>query len=130
MEVAAKIVRGRYENARAGKGRDVKRPDYPTWPWDLSSWKNAFGGCANRKSIVKKKNVMPTVKLRNIFCEDKEHPYVQEKPYDWIRYQVGQILNLAETNSDGWLYEFGSTRRDGFAVEELAHSIQRPCSVV
>jgi choline dehydrogenase-like flavoprotein len=51
--------------------------------------------------------------------KDKEHPYVQEKPFDWIRgYQVGgksllwarQVQRISDLDFEG-------PARDGFAVD-------------
>ena len=40
---------------------------------------------------------------QHFFVKDKEHPYIQEKPFDWIRgYQVGgKSLIWARQHSDG-----------------------------
>ena len=54
----------------------------------------------------------------HFFVKDAEHPYVQEKPYDWIRgYQVGGKSLLWARQTQRWSkYEFEAPERDGFAV--------------
>jgi choline dehydrogenase-like flavoprotein len=52
------------------------------------------------------------------FVKDAEHPYVQEKPFDWIRgYQVGGKSLLWAREVQRWSkYDFDGPARDGFAV--------------
>ena len=52
----------------------------------------------------------------HFFVKDKEHPYVQEKPYDWIRgYQVGGKSLLWARQTQRWSkYDFEGPARDGF----------------
>lgn len=53
------------------------------------------------------------------FVKDNEHPYEQEKPFDWIRgYQVGGKSLLWARQTQRWShFEFEAPGRDGFAVE-------------
>lgn len=55
----------------------------------------------------------------HFFVKDKEHPYVQEKPFDWIRgYQVGGKSLLWARQTQRWSqYDFEGPARDGFAVD-------------
>jgi len=55
---------------------------------------------------------------RHFFVPDKFHPYIQEKPFDWIRgYQVGGKSLLWARQTQRWSqYEFDGPARDGFAV--------------
>ena len=55
----------------------------------------------------------------HFFVKDKEHPYVQEKPFDWIRgYQVGGKSLMWARETQRWSkYEFEAPLRDGFAVD-------------
>lgn len=55
----------------------------------------------------------------HFFVKDKEHPYIQEKPYDWIRgYQVGGKSLLWARATQRWSkYDFEGPARDGFAVD-------------
>ena len=56
---------------------------------------------------------------QHFFVKDKEHPYVQEKPFDWIRgYQVGGKSLLWARATQRWSnFDFEGPARDGFAVD-------------
>ena len=75
------------------RGRDVKHvQDYPTAmndPWDLPHHGRVPLADITENPIVKKCYAYDEA-TQHFFVKDKEHPYVQEKPFDWIRgYQVG-----------------------------------------
>src|SRR5438045_7558233 len=55
----------------------------------------------------------------HFFVKDTEHPYVQEKPFDWIRgYQVGGKSLLWARQTQRWSdFDFEGPARDGFAVD-------------
>ena len=55
----------------------------------------------------------------HFFVKDKEHPYVQEKPFDWVRgYQVGGKSLIWARQTQRWSkYDFEGPVRDGFAVD-------------
>jgi len=55
----------------------------------------------------------------HFFVKDKEHPYIQEKPFDWIRgYQVGGKSLLWARATQRWSkFDFMGPARDGYAVE-------------
>ncbi|AHM60575.1 FAD dependent oxidoreductase [Flammeovirgaceae bacterium 311] len=55
----------------------------------------------------------------HFFVKDQEHPYVQEKPFDWIRgYQVGGKSLLWARQTQRWSdFDFDGPARDGFAVD-------------
>jgi choline dehydrogenase-like flavoprotein len=55
----------------------------------------------------------------HFFVKDTEHPYVQEKPFDWIRgYQVGGKSLLWARQVQRWSdFDFDGPARDGFAVD-------------
>ena len=105
----------------------IRHGDYPTaWnPWDMPhrGRKDAIGH-EQENSIVNKCYVYYEA-TRDYFVKDQDHPYIQEKTFDWIRgYQVGgkSLLGLVRTRwSD---YEFKSPARDGYAL--IGKSIQRP----
>jgi len=103
------------------RGRDVKHNiDYPTT--NLNPWEFPHGGkvpmdiqAANpiaSRCYVFKEDAMHFV------VKDAEHPYVQEKPFDWIRgYQVGGKSLLWARQTQRWsTYDFEGPARDGFAV--------------
>src|SRR3954452_22545765 len=56
---------------------------------------------------------------QHFFVKDNEHPYIQEKPYDWIRgYQVGGKSIIWARQTQRWSkYDFEGPARDGFAVD-------------
>jgi choline dehydrogenase-like flavoprotein len=56
---------------------------------------------------------------QHFFVKDNEHPYVQEKPFDWIRgYQVGGKSLLWARQTQRWSqFDFDGPARDKFAVE-------------
>jgi choline dehydrogenase-like flavoprotein len=55
----------------------------------------------------------------HLFVKDAEHPYVQEKPFDWIRgYQVGGKSLMWARYTQRWSqHDFDGPAKDGFAVE-------------
>lgn len=56
---------------------------------------------------------------QHFFVKDDEHPYIQEKDFDWIRgYQVGGKSLLWARQTQRWSeYDFLGPQRDGFAVD-------------
>ena len=75
------------------RGRNVEHlKDYPTMmndPWDFKhrgQMTKKF--CEENPLITKAAGYGEDT--AHFFIQDKDHPYVQEKPFDWIRgYQVG-----------------------------------------
>jgi choline dehydrogenase-like flavoprotein len=55
----------------------------------------------------------------HFFVKDTDHPYIQEKPFDWIRgYQVGGRSLMWARQVQRWSdYDFEGPARDGFAVD-------------
>lgn len=103
------------------RGRDVKHiEDYPTTlmrPWEfehrgeLPLEVQKANPIANRCYIFKEDAAHFVVK-------DAEHPYIQDKPFDWIRgYQVGGKSLLWARHTQRWSnYDFEGPARDNFAV--------------
>ena len=56
---------------------------------------------------------------KHFFIKDADHPYVQEKPFDWIRgYQVGGKSLIWGRACPRWSkYEFLAPARDGYGIE-------------
>jgi choline dehydrogenase-like flavoprotein len=104
------------------RGRDVKhKEDYPTAlsnPWDLQHRGQIPKAVLDENPIVDKCYAYSEA-TQHFFVKDKEHPYVQEKPFDWIRgYQVGGKSLLWARQTQRWSqYEFEAPARDGFAVD-------------
>lgn len=104
------------------RGRDVKHiKDYPTT--NLNPWEFKHRG--NLTSDLRKENPIADScyafdeATQHFFVKDKEHPYVQEKPFDWIRgYQVGGKSLLWARATQRWSrFEFEGPARDGYAVD-------------
>ena len=103
------------------RGRMVEHlKDYPTTT--LDPWQFEHRGVVDE---IKREN--PVVgrcyafeeATQHFFVKDKEHPYVQEKPFDWIRgYQVGGKSLIWARQTQRWSkYDFEGPARDGFAVD-------------
>jgi choline dehydrogenase-like flavoprotein len=75
------------------RGRDVRHNiDYPTTnkrPWEFDHYGQVPLEVQNENPVVSKCYAFREDAM-HFFVKDKDHPYVQEKPFDWIRgYQVG-----------------------------------------
>lgn len=104
------------------RGRDVKHlKDYPTtnmMPWEFPHRMNVPQDIVQENPIVSKCYNFREDSM-HFFVKDKEHPYVQEKPFDWIRgYQVGGRGLLWARQTQRWSdFDFEGPARDGFAVD-------------
>ena len=75
------------------RGKDVKHiRDYPTAtknPWQFPHRGRITKELKDANPIISKCYAFDE-SAQHFFVKDKDHPYVQEKPFDWIRgYQVG-----------------------------------------
>ena len=104
------------------RGRDVKHlKDYPTtnmMPWEFEHrgqvpFKITEANPVASKCYVFREDAMHFV------VKDAEHPYVQQKPFDWIRgYQVGGKSLLWARQTQRWSdFDFEGPARDNFAVD-------------
>ena len=104
------------------RGRDVKHvTDYPTAtknPWEFPH-RGRFSAESERENPVVNRCYAFDEATEHFFVKDDEHPYVQEKPYDWIRgYQVGGKSLIWARQTQRWSdFEFEAPARDGFAVD-------------
>lgn len=104
------------------RGRNVEHiKDYPTtnmMPWEFEHRERLPLEIVKENPIVSKCYNFKESSA-HFFVKDKEHPYVQEKPFDWIRgYQVGGKSLLWARQTQRWSkYDFEGPARDGFAVE-------------
>jgi choline dehydrogenase-like flavoprotein len=102
------------------RGRDVKhREDYPTalkHPWEFPHRGRIPHAEATANPIVKRCYAYDEG-TAHFFVKDAEHPYVQEKPFDWIRgYQVGGKSLIWARQTQRWSrFDFEGPARDGFA---------------
>ncbi|MBC7746144.1 MAG: GMC family oxidoreductase [Flavobacterium sp.] len=104
------------------RGRDVKHPiDYPTTyktPWEFEH-RNQLTASLKAENPIISKCYAFREDAQHFFVKDKEHPYVQTKPFDWIRgYQVGGKSLMWARQTQRWSeYDFEGPARDGFAVD-------------
>jgi choline dehydrogenase-like flavoprotein len=104
------------------RGKDVVHiKDYPTAtknPWEFAHRGNT-GLADNKENPIVNRCYAYGEASQHFFVKDTEHPYIQEKPFDWIRgYQVGGKSLLWARQTQRWSkYDFMGPARDGFAVE-------------
>ncbi|RFZ85415.1 GMC family oxidoreductase [Mucilaginibacter terrenus] len=104
------------------RGRDVKHiKDYPTtnlYPWEFPHHGVIPEDVQKANPIVNRCYAFGE-DAAHFFVKDAEHPYVQEKPFDWIRgYQVGGKSLLWARQTQRWSdFDFEGPARDGFAVD-------------
>jgi choline dehydrogenase-like flavoprotein len=104
------------------RGRDVKHiEDYPTTnmaPYEFEHALEVPYALKQENPIVSRCYAFREDSL-HFFVKDKEHPYIQEKPFDWIRgYQVGGKSLLWARQTQRWSdFDFEGPDRDGFAVD-------------
>lgn len=102
------------------RGRDVKHiVDYPTAtlnPWDF---KAGLNNTMKDREIDPIQSTAYSPADKHFYVSDAEHPYVQEKPFNWYRgYQVGgrsltwgrQCYRLSDL-------DFEANHKDGFGVD-------------
>lgn len=104
------------------RGRDVVHlRDYPTAtkaPWEFPHRGRMSAEDAAQNPVVHRCYAYNETSA-HFFVKDVEHPYIQEKPFDWIRgYQVGGKSLLWARQTQRWSpYDFEGPARDGFAVD-------------
>lgn len=103
------------------RGRNVEHlKDYPTTfknPWDFEHRGQLSKKVEDENPIVSRCYAFNDT-AAHFFLKDKEQPYIQEKPFDWIRgNQVGGKSLLWARQVQRWSrYDFEGPARDGFAV--------------
>lgn len=104
------------------RGRDVKHMvDYPTTnmkPWEFEHRGEIPLEIRQANPVVSRCYAFRE-DAQHFFVKDQEHPYMQEKPFDWIRgYQVGGKSLLWARQTQRWSdFDFSGPDRDGFAVD-------------
>jgi choline dehydrogenase-like flavoprotein len=103
------------------RGRKVTHnEDYPTTL--MSPWEFPHRGRLTQEEIdenpIASKCYVFKEDAKHFIVKDKEHPYEQDKPFDWIRgYQVGGKSLLWARQTQRWSqYDFDGPARDGFAT--------------
>ena len=88
------------------RGRDIKHNvDYPTT--NMDPWQFKHRGRMTKEFLDANPLISKAAGFgedtAHFFIEDADHPYIQEKPFDWIRgYQVGgKSLTWAGLAKDG-----------------------------
>jgi len=104
------------------RGPNVKHlQDYPTT--NMLPWEFKHRGQLTSKEIKENPIASSCYAFRedakHFFVKDKEHPYIQKKPFDWIRgYQVGGKSIMWARQVQRWSpFDFEGPARDGFAVD-------------
>jgi choline dehydrogenase-like flavoprotein len=104
------------------RGRNVEHlKDYPTA--NMSSWEFPHRGEMPRKFVEENPLITKAAGFgedtSHFFIKDKDHPYEQEKPFDWIRgYQVGGKSLIWGRACPRWSpNEFVAPARDGYGID-------------
>lgn len=104
------------------RGRNVvHNKDYPTANWN--PWDFTHGGRLPRKLLDENPLISKAAgygeDTAHFFIKDKDHPYVQEKPFDWIRgYQVGgKSLTWGRATQRWSKHEFIAPAKFGYGIE-------------
>ncbi|MCC5937566.1 MAG: GMC family oxidoreductase [Lunatimonas sp.] len=104
------------------RGRAVDHlKDYPTTnlkPWEFEH-RGTIPADIQKENPVVSRCYAFREDAQHFFVKDTEHPYVQDKPFDWIRgYQTGGKSLLWARQVQRWSdFDFEGPARDGFAVD-------------
>ncbi|MEI7628891.1 MAG: GMC family oxidoreductase [Bacteroidota bacterium] len=104
------------------RGRNVEHlKDYPTtnmMPWEFDHRGQMPLEITEANPIISKCYAFRE-DAAHFFVKDQEHPYIQGKPFDWIRgYQVGGKSLMWARQTQRWSdFDFSGPARDGFAVD-------------
>jgi choline dehydrogenase-like flavoprotein len=104
------------------RGRDVKHNiNYPTtnmYPWEFEHRGEVPFDIQQANPSISRCYAFREDAM-HFFVKDTEHPYIQDKPFDWIRgYQVGGKSLMWARQTQRWSdYDFEGPARDDFAVD-------------
>jgi choline dehydrogenase-like flavoprotein len=104
------------------RGRNVEHiKDYPTAtlaPWELPHRNDLPQKVLDENPIVRQCYAF-TESTQHFFVKDKEHPYIQTKPFAWIRgYQVGGKSLMWARWTQRWSdLDFEANAKQGIAVD-------------
>jgi len=104
------------------RGRNIEHiKDYPTatkGPWEFTHRTQEPLQVIKDNPVISKCYAYGE-DTHHFFVKDKEHPYIQEKPFDWIRgYQVGGKSIMWGRACQRWSnFEFSAPQRYGYAVD-------------
>lgn len=103
------------------RGRNVEHlKDYPTA--NMSPWEFKHRGAMSREFMEENPLITKSAgfdeSTAHFFIRDKDHPYVQDKPFDWIRgYQVGGKSLIWGRACPRWShFEFTAPERYGYGI--------------
>jgi choline dehydrogenase-like flavoprotein len=103
------------------RGRNVEHnKDYPTAtmaPWDFKHRRKMTRAFLDENPLISKAAGFGEDNA-HFFIKDNDHPYIQEKPFDWIRgYQVGGKSLIWGRACQRWSkYEFINPERFGYGI--------------
>lgn len=104
------------------RGKNVVHlKDYPTAsknPWDFEH-RGKLPLAIKKENPIVNRCYAYDESTAHFFVKDKDHPYVQDKPFDWIRgYQVGGKSLLWARQTQRWSkFDFEGPARDNYAVD-------------
>lgn len=104
------------------RGRNIEHiKDYPTatkGPWEFPHRMQEPLQVIKDNPVISKCYAYGE-DTHHFFVKDAEHPYIQEKPFDWIRgYQVGGKSIMWGRACQRWSdFEFSAPQRYGYAVD-------------
>ena len=104
------------------RGRDVKHiKDYPTMtknPWDFD-YRGRMPRDFHEENPLIAKAAGFGEDTAHFFIKDKDHPYIQKRPFDWIRgYQVGGKSLIWGRACQRWSdYEFKAPKKYSYGIE-------------
>lgn len=113
------------------RGREVQHlKDYPTavrHPWEFPHRGRLTATLARENPIADRCYAFDET-TEHFFVKDREHPYVQEKPFDWIRgYQVGGKSLVWARQTQRWSrFDFEGPARDGFGEWPIGYDELAP----
>lgn len=119
---AKELCEGGLKTLVLERGREVSHvKDYPTAllaPWDFK-YRGGLSQEEKDQNPIADRCYAFEDATKHFFVRDSEHPYIQEKPFDWIRgYQVGGKSLIWARQTQRWSnFEFEAPARDGFAVD-------------
>lgn len=104
------------------RGRNIEHlKDYPTYnnaPWELPH-RNWISNKLKEDNPLITKAAGYGEDTQHFFIKDKDHPYIQEKPFDWIRgYQVGGKSLTWGRSCQRWSeWDFSAPSRYGYGID-------------
>jgi choline dehydrogenase-like flavoprotein len=104
------------------RGRNIEHnKDYPTA--NTPPWGFKYRGRVNKDAFEQNPLITKAAgygdDCDHFFVKDADHPYIQEKPFDWIRgYQVGgKSLTWGRATQRWSEFEFTAPKRFGYGIE-------------